>query len=163
MVKPLQPHEPSCFLYFGLEPQAVRMVGRHGWHAWWHQTARYQQRIHSLYQELIRLGERPALSLDMPARGTVYAVYPHLPKGVIPNEVIQVDPLVRPREALRNTPTTVSGDGHFLRVFVPKGVGDDLLGALRACRPRCRQDYMGFLPEAALRAAYRLTPGRHIF
>ena len=169
-VKQLPRHEPASYVYFGLEG-AGRKQGEHKVRSyrrsWWHNTARYQQRVYNLYQALAHEGRQPALCLEAPSQGSVYAVHPTVPDGIKRVNTVEEDPLLfsvrSPKAKVQSFPMQVTGQEPSLTAFVPKGYEDDMVNAIQALRPRFQQDYTGLFPELALRAAYRLSAGRHIF
>jgi len=159
-------YEPSSFIYYGLDDARRKLVNQRFWQAWWHHTPRYQQRIGNLYQALARDGRQPALCLSLPAKGIVCGVYPHLPEGVTQMSVIEDDPLLFAQNVHSGSFDFAAANDNqrlALYAFVPSGYRNDLTNAARTLRPRFQQDYTGLLPEAALRVAYRLSGGRHIF
>lgn len=166
VVKQLPKYEPSRFIYYELDAARRRPINRRFCQSWWHHTPCYQQRIGNLYRVYAFSGHQPALCLRLPTKGTVCAVYPHLPEGAAQMNVIEDDPLLLTQDA-NNVSLEIgtSNDNQTLSVytFVPKSYKSDLTNAVRSLRPRFQQDYTGVLPEAALRVAYRLSRGRHIF
>jgi peptidoglycan/xylan/chitin deacetylase (PgdA/CDA1 family) len=135
---------------------------------WWFDRSRYDERVGAVYEALSAEGHRPALTVRSErGRGEsspTFAVYPHLPKGPAESHAVAIDPLEPRRRRLRDAVRgAMARDGRSSHAFVPAGLTSDVLTAVRASRPRRRADYSAFVPEAALRVAYRLTRGRHVF
>jgi peptidoglycan/xylan/chitin deacetylase (PgdA/CDA1 family) len=156
-------HEPSSFVYYVDDRRELAQSKKCFWQGWWSHTSRYQQRIHNVYQALAASGRRPALCFRLPTSGTVYAVYPHLPEGITPSALIENDCLLWAGAIPSDVPASTNGRGLSLHAVVPRSFGNDLLTAVWTSRPRSHQDYAGLFTEAAMRVAYRLSGGRHIF
>jgi peptidoglycan/xylan/chitin deacetylase (PgdA/CDA1 family) len=170
VVARLPSDSPDTFVHYplGRNGASAGRVPRHYVGPWWFDRSRYDARVGAVYQALAAEGHRPALTVG-PKRGVdragpTFAVYPHLLANATESNAVAIDPLEprqkRLRDAVRRATARRDRSSH---TFVPKGLASDLLTVARASRPRRRADYEAFLPEAALRVAYRLTRGRHVF
>ena len=135
---------------------------------WWFDRSRYDERIGAVYEALSAEGHRPALTVRSERGGggsrSTFAVYPHLPTGAAESHAVAIDPLEPRRRRLRDAVRGVMArEDRSTHAFVPAGLASDVLTVARASRPRRRADYSAFVPEAALRLAYRVTRGRHVF
>jgi peptidoglycan/xylan/chitin deacetylase (PgdA/CDA1 family) len=136
---------------------------------WWLDRSRYEERIGTVYRALNAEGRRPALAVGSdPVAGTSgpsFSVYPHVLNGATDSQSLAIDPLEPSSDRLRAavSDATHGGDSSSSHAFVPGGLARDVLTAARASRPHRRSEYAAFVPEAALRAAYRVTRGRHVF
>ena len=162
-VATLPSQRPNAFVYFPFEsPDAKTNNNRHR-KPWWENQQRYSARMSSVYRALEHAGFQPALCGILPSDYPVLWVHPHSPS--LPNmEEIQADPLqFSTEELVRKCLGNFDKGTNRVRGFVPSGVVNDLANAVRYSRPRTRRDYVGILPEVALRLAYRASTGRHIF
>jgi hypothetical protein len=169
VVARLPEKEPDAFVHYTFSrrtapeaPSQARYLGR-----WWHDRTRYEQRVGSVYNALVDQGMDPALSVGAKRlagrRGPTFAVYPHLPAADV-HPMRQRDPLDPRFDHLRGTGSEASATANgSCQALAPRGFGSDVGTAARASRPRSSRDYAGLVPEAALRVAYRLTKGRHVF
>jgi hypothetical protein len=160
---------PDTFVYYELgrngeaAPTKRRYAGR-----WWRDRSRYEERVGSVYRALAAEGRAPALKVrsghEAPAPAPAFAVYPHLPRTGAQPAMLELDPLDPQLRGLRKAVVGAAASGNeSCHAFIPKGIASDLLMAARACRPRRLHDYAGVFPETALRLAYRLTRGKHVF
>ena len=170
MVAGLPGDSPDTFVHYPLDRNGASADrGRRRFFGpWWLDRSRYEERVGAVYGALSAEGHRPALVVDSGGRreeaGPTFEVYPHLRTEKIDSYFVSIDPLEPTRKRVRAVVrgATESG-GRSSHAFVPGGLTSDVLAAARASRPRRRADYTAFIPEAALRVAYRLTRGRHVF
>jgi hypothetical protein len=90
-------------------------------------------------------------------------VHPCLPPGAAGVRSLAVDPLLAPERSvdlLRRARRNGAGSSF---AFVPRSRAADVLATVSASAPHTRRDLTALLPEVGLRAAYRLTTGRHVF
>jgi peptidoglycan/xylan/chitin deacetylase (PgdA/CDA1 family) len=157
--KPRQ--EPDAFIYYRVpgtkRATVIRTAGD-----FWHNEARYEQRVSSLYTALKQAGHIPALCLGVPDQRPTFAVYPYVPAGV-PLREIHDDPLSFPSGTSSARLMVPKHQRSAVHAFVPDGAANSFVSSLRELRPRFHRDYRGFVPELALRIAYRLTAGTHRF
>lgn len=169
VVAQLPESEPEAFVHYTFSGQTAPKAPWQGAYLrrWWHDRSRYERRVGSLYDALVGEGMDPALAVGSkrPAgrRRPTFAVYPHLPAAAV-QPLRDPDPLDPRFDRLSGAVSEASAtaNGSSL-VFAPRGRGSDVGTAVRALRPRSSRDYTGLVPEAALRVAYRLTKGRHVF
>ncbi len=163
VVQRLPTYEPSDFVYYAHDPLQDYPNRMRFLEGWWNHTQRYQQRVYNVYQALATEKRRPALCSHLPAKGTVYGVYPHLPRGITPSVIIEDDSLLWAGAAPPNVLASTDGRKLSLHAVMPRGFRDDCLTAMRSSRPRSQQDYAGLVTEVAMRVAYRLSGDRHFF
>lgn len=163
IIRPLPRHEPSRLIYYGLQGASPPLAPRGCWRRWWLDASRYQQRVGRLYRRIERDGQRPGLCIDVSAERITYAVYPHVPPGACPVTAITDDPLLPAGVGIAAAPGLPGGHDSGVNAFLPRTRASDVATALRTSMPRSLHDVTAFIPEATLRLAYHLTPGRHVF
>jgi peptidoglycan/xylan/chitin deacetylase (PgdA/CDA1 family) len=158
---------PDAFVHYPLHRNGspAERGRRRFFGPWWLERSRYDERVGAVYRALSAEGRRPALTVGTsePAAPS-FSVYPHVPNGATDAQRVAIDPLEPSRGRIRAVVREATGPGvPAAHAFVPGGLARDVVTAARASRPRRRADYAAFVPEAALRVAYRVTRGRHVF
>jgi peptidoglycan/xylan/chitin deacetylase (PgdA/CDA1 family) len=170
MAAGLPSDSPDAFVHYPLHQNgaSAERGRRRFFGPWWLDRSRYDERVGAVYGALSAAGRRPALAVGSEstpeAAAHSFSVYPHVLNGATDSQAVAIDPLEPRRGRFRAVVRGATRPGaHASHAFVPGGLASDVVTAVRASRPRRHADYAAFVPEAALRVAYRVTRGRHVF
>lgn len=126
---------------------------------WWTRSELYFERIAQVYSDLRLHGANPVLSVE--ADGANVAVYPELPHN-IPFTCYPLEPLNRNHRHRYIAALDEIKQGACI-AFGPVADAINHRTRLSLSVPRRFGDITAFAPEVAVRAAYRLNPGRILF
>ena len=155
--------QPSAFIYFPFQAQNAKASDDGYGKTRWGNQQRYCARVYSVFQALEHAGFQPALCGMLPSDCPLLWVHPHSP-NLPRTEVMRADPLqFSAEELVRKYFLNLDQGTDRVRGFAPSGFMTELTNALRYGKPRSRRDCAGVFPEVALRLAYRVSAGRHVF